>query len=143
MKFFAKFFDELELRELYEILRVRSEIFLLEQNIVCQDMDRVDYSCLHCFLKENERVIACLRVFLAENEKDTVYMGRVLTVSHGKGDGRVLMEKSLKEIEEKFPHKKLALHAQTYAKGFYEKFGFASEGEEFLEEGVPHILMVR
>lgn len=141
MKFVAKKFEELSLVELYEILLARAEVFLLEQNIVCQDLDRVDYKSLHCFYTENDKVCAYLRAFYAENEKDTVYIGRVLTISHGKGDGRALMENALSEIKKRLPCKKLALHAQTYAKGFYEKFGFTAGGKEFLEEGVAHIFM--
>ncbi|MBE7052544.1 MAG: GNAT family N-acetyltransferase [Ruminococcaceae bacterium] len=140
MEFYAKKFDELSLSELYEILKSRAEIFLLEQNIVCQDMDNVDYDALHCFMKEDTRVIAYLRAYQS-GDAGTVKVGRVLTLSHGKGIGRELFDKSTAAINSVFDASKITVNAQVQAVGYYEKLGFEKVSEEFLEEGVPHIKM--
>lgn len=137
----AKYFDELTASEIYEILKSRTEIFLLEQHIVCQDMDDVDYDSLHCFFTENNRVVAYLRAYYADDSKETVKVGRVLTLQHGNGTGCELMTKSLEVIKEKMKCKKICMNAQKYASGFYEKFGFRQTSDDFLEEGVVHIAM--
>ena len=141
MKLISKNFSELTSHELYEIIKSRTEIFLLEQNIICQDLDDVDYDSLHCFYEERNRVIAYLRAFYADNTKDVVKIGRVLTLNHGNGLGRKLMQDSIDVIKEKLPCKKICINAQKYATGFYEKFGFNVTSDDFLEEGVVHVAM--
>ncbi len=139
MELKAKWFDELTTRELYEILRSRAEIFLLEQGIVCQDLDGMDYESLHCFYEKDGRVIACLRAYLTEEGK--VKIGRVLTLTHKTGLGGALMSSALSVIKEKWPEKEIIVHAQLQAQGFYEKQGFVPTSPVFDEEGVPHIAM--
>lgn len=139
MELIAKTFEELDTRELYEILKARSEIFLLEQGIVCQDMDDEDYNSLHCFFTEEGKVTAYLRAFYIDEQ--TVKIGRVLTLKHGNGTGRELMNRSLKVIEEKMNCKKITVNAQKQAMGFYEKLGFKVTSDEFLEERVIHVKM--
>lgn len=139
MELIAKTFEELDTRELYEILKARSEIFLLEQGIVCQDMDDEDYNSLHCFFTEEGKVTAYLRAFYIDEQ--TVKIGRVLTLKHGNGTGRELMNRSLKAIEEKMNCKKITVNAQKQAMGFYEKLGFKVTSDEFLEERVIHVKM--
>ena len=142
MNFTAKYFEELTTKELYEILKARAAIFIAEQGINCIDMDGVDYESLHCFFFENGRVTAYLRAFYQDEEnKSTVIIGRVLTLHHGNGTGRELMEKSLAAIRLKMKCEKICLHAQKYAVGFYEKFGFEVVSDEFLEEGIVHVTM--
>lgn len=141
MEFFAKKFSELSNIEVYEIIRSGTEVFLLEQNIICQDLDGVDYESLHCFFLDGKRVTAYLRAF--KSEGDTVTMGRVLTLNHGKGLGRELMEKSVEAVKEHFTCQKISVHAQKQAEGFYEKTGFKTVSGEFLEEGVVHVTMER
>ncbi len=134
----ARFFEELTTKELYEIVRSRTEIFLLEQRIICQDFDGVDYEALHCFLEEKGRVVAYLRAYRTE---DGVKLGRVLSLIHGMGLGSRLMAEAVPVIREKFACEKLIVHAQTHARRFYEKQGFAVTSAEYLEEGIPHITM--
>ncbi len=134
-----KFFNELTTTELYEIMRSRTQVFLLEQNIICQDLDGVDYDALHCFLWEDGRVVAYLRAY--REGADTVKIGRVLTLTHGVGLGARLMRESLPEIQKRLPARLFALHAQSYAAGFYERCGFTVTSEEFMEEGIPHVEM--
>lgn len=138
MELKIKGFDSLSTRELYEIARARTEIFLLEQRIICQDFDRVDYDSLHCFLEEDGRVAAYLRAYRAEGN---IKIGRVLSSPHGKGLGARLMRESIPAIRKYFGGGAVILHAQTRAMGFYEKLGFAVTSCEYLEEGVPHVTM--
>ena len=139
MEFCAKYFDELSTSELYEILKSRAEIFLLEQRIVCQDMDDIDYNSLHCFITDQNRVIAYLRAF--KDKQNTVIAGRVLTLNHKNGLGTSLMKKSIEIIKKEFSAEKICVYAQKQAIGFYEKMGFKSISNEFLEEGIVHITM--
>lgn len=141
MNLISKKFNELSTTEIYEILKARSEIFILEQNINYQDMDDIDYNSLHCFFMENNKVIAYLRAFYQDGNKDTVKIGRVLTLKHGNGIGKNLMEQSLKSIKEKMPCKKICMDAQKQAVGFYEKFGFKVVSNDFLEEEIIHVVM--
>lgn len=137
----VKTFDELTTTELYEILKARAEIFIMEQNINYQDMDDIDYRSLHCFIKEGDKVIAYLRAFYKSKDKSVVKIGRVLTLEHGKGVGRVLLEESIKAVKEKMHCNKIYIEAQKHAVGFYEKFGFVTTSGEFLEEGIVHVAM--
>ena len=139
MIFISKFFDELTARELYEIVRARQEIFLMEQNIVCRDFDGVDYDALHCFLWESDRVCAYLRAYRGEDGE--VHIGRVLSITHGVGLGKRLMIESMPIIKEKFGCDSISLHSQCHAEGFYKKLGFKAVGEVFLEEGIEHVKM--
>lgn len=139
MEFIVKKFNELTTVELYEILKSRAQIFIMEQNINYQDMDDIDYRSLHCFLWENHRVVAYLRAFYTES--NIVKIGRVLTLEHGNGLGKKLMEQSILEIKAKMNPSKISMHAQKHAAGFYEKFGFQVTSDDFLEEGVVHVEM--
>lgn len=141
MEFYAKEFSGLTTEELYEILKSRAEIFLLEQGIVCQDMDDVDYESMHYFFKEGKRVIAYLRAFVSDKETNTVTIGRVITLEHKKGLGSNLMKRSLDDIKTRLNPTKISVHAQKQAAGFYEKMGFIPVFGEYLEEGIVHITM--
>ena len=138
MNFISKFFNELTAAELYEIVRARQEIFLMEQNIICRDFDGVDYDALHCYLWENGRVVAYMRAFMSEGE---IRLGRFLTLRHGEGLGRRLMELSLPVVKERFNSDKISFHAQKHAEGFYQKLGFVTVSDVFLEEGIEHVEM--
>ncbi len=139
MNLIAKKFSELTTKELYEILKSRAEIFIMEQNINYQDMDNIDYDSLHCFFMEDNRVIAYLRAFYYSD--GVVKVGRVLTLKHGNGVGFALLKQSLEIIKMKMKCKKIIMNAQKHAIGFYEKFGFIKTSGEFLEEGVEHVKM--
>ncbi len=142
MEFKAKTFEELSTVELYEIARARTEIFLMEQRIICRDLDGIDYKSLHCFLCEGEKIVAYLRAFKKDMCDDTAIIGRVLSLTHGIGLGRMLMEKSIPEIKKHFSPKRITLHSQKHASRFYEKLGFSVCSDEFLEEGIVHVEML-
>ena len=138
MHFNSKFFNELSGGEVYEIVRARQEIFLMEQGIVCRDFDGIDYDALHCYITEDDRVVAYMRAFMQDGE---VHLGRFLTLRHGEGLGRRLMESALPVIKEHFGCEKVSFHAQKHAEGFYLKLGFKTVSDVFMEEGIPHVLM--
>jgi len=137
----AKFFDELTPREVYEILRARYRIFKEEQKIDYCDFDDIDYRSLHVFMMSGGTVKAYFRAFHRDDDRRTVQVGRVLTVEHGAGHGRRLMEEGIRLIREKMNPGVILLDSQKHAVGFYEKFGFVTISDEFIEAGIPHIEM--
>lgn len=140
MELSARTFEELTNRELYEILRARAEIFVVEQACVYQDLDGRDYESLHVFFEEEGKVTACLRAFFLS--PDTVRMGRVLTREHGKGLGGRLLKEGIALVRERMKPARIRIEAQTYAAPFYAREGFRICSEEFEEDGIPHVGMV-
>ena len=141
MELRCKYFKDLTITELYEILRARAEIFVVEQNCVYQDLDGTDYESLHLFYEEAGKVTAYARAFLKNQAEKVVQLGRVLTVVHGTGLGRKLLQESIEAVREQFAPEKIYIEAQCYAVGFYEQGGFCVCSEEFLEDGIPHVEM--
>ena len=141
MELRCKYFKDLTITELYEILRARAEIFVVEQNCVYQDLDGTDYESLHLFYEEAGKVTAYARAFLKNQAEKVVQLGRVLTVVHGTGLGRKLLQESIEAVREQFAPEKIYIEAQCYAVGFYEQEGFCVCSEEFLEDGIPHVEM--
>ena len=139
MKAIIKFFNELTTKELYEILKARAEIFVVEQNCVYQDLDGKDYESLHIFYEERGKVTAYLRAFY--RDESVVQIGRVLTLQHGTGLGGKLLKEGIAQIKEKMNPSRLYIEAQCYAIGYYEKEGFMVCSDEFLEDGIPHVQM--
>lgn len=138
MEFRAKLFGELSGAEVYEILKARSAVFMLEQNIRCLDMDGVDYKCLHCFFENNGAVLAYLRAY---PDGGKIHIGRVLTVTRGQGHGRMIMERGVSAARKVFGDHAVTVDAQKHAEEFYRKLGFETTSGEFLEEGVIHVQM--
>lgn len=137
----TKTFDELNNRELYKILALRQEVFTIEQKRLYQDLDGHDYQAVHIFDQVNGEIIAYARVFI---EEDHVTFGRVAIKKsyREQGLGTPLMEKVMDAIRQYFPGNKIIIEAQVPVQGYYEKFGFKAEGEEFILAGSPHIKMV-
>lgn len=142
MKLKAKLFPQLTTTELYEILKARAEIFVVEQNCIYQDLDDIDYRSLHIFYEENGKVIAYLRAFEKDSASGIIQMGRVLTLTHGIGLGGKLLKEGLSLIKEKMNPSSIYIEAQCYATGFYEREGFVISSAEFLEVGIPHVEMI-
>ena len=141
LEFFVKDFRNLTTEELYEILRVRAEIFIVEQKMNCQDLDGLDFCAKNFYLSENGKIIAYLRAFFADEQKSIIKIGRVLSVTHGIGLGKRLMLDTISEIKKDKRIKKIVLNSQKHAVEFYEKLGFKTVSDEFLEEGVVHLKM--
>ncbi len=140
MELVSKTYPELTREELYEILRVRVAVFVVEQQCPYQEVDGVDPESLHVFFREGGEVTAYLRAF--PKEPGTVQMGRVLTVRRGEGLGGALLKAGIGQIREKMDPYRIYIEAQCYAKGFYEREGFRVCSEEFLEDGIPHVGMI-
>lgn len=140
---FALPFDQLTGRQVYEILKARARVFSLEQGIRYLDMDDVDYSACHVFLTDRlGEVLAYGRLYRQEDdEPGTIRLGRVLTIRHGHGLGRRLMEVILTAAKEKMGGRRIVLDAQKSAIGFYRVCGFSIKSGEFLEAGIVHQVM--
>ena len=142
MEFVQKTFDELTNRELYEILRAREAVFVVEQNCPYYDIDGLDYPSLHMFYKEEDgSVQACLRIFEKVDEPGPMQIGRLVTVARGVGlDGKILNQ-AVQWIRENCDASGIYLEAQQYAIGYYAKEGFQVVSDPFLEDGIPHVQM--
>ena len=136
-----KTFQELTTNELYELLRVRSEVFVVEQNCVYQDLDYDDQKSIHLWLTEDEKVVALARVCPAGTHMTEVSIGRVITTERGKGFGKQIMLHAIDAAVEHFGATLIDIEAQEYAKGFYEGVGFKQSSETFMLDGIPHIKM--
>ena len=136
-----KAFHELTTDELYELLRVRSEVFVVEQNCVYQDMDGDDQVSIHLWLTVGERVVALARVCPANTHMKEVSIGRVLTTERGKGHGKRIMLCAIDVAIQHFGATTIDIEAQEYAKGFYEDVGFKQSSDAFILDGIPHIKM--
>lgn len=138
-----KEFNQLSVEELYEILRVRSEVFVVEQECIYQDLDGIDRNSIHVFYEEEGKIKAYLRIFWKDKEQKVVQIGRVLTTERGVGLGEKILLEGIKAAEETMGAEIIYIEAQCYAIGFYEKAGFQVTSEEFLEDGIPHVEMRR
>ena len=136
-----KLFSELTAAELYELLRIRSEVFVVEQDCVYQDMDYDDQPSIHLWLTEGKRIVALCRVCPAGTHMDEISIGRVVTTERGKGYGKQIMLAGIEAAREHFNATRIDIEAQEYAKGFYEQVGFRQSSEPFILDGIPHIRM--
>jgi len=143
MNFIAKYFSELNTTELYEILQLRSEVFVVEQDCVYQDIDFKDQKSLHIIGYKNNKIVAYTRIFKPGDYFDNASIGRVLVVASERkyGLGHELMKASITAIKKHFKVTKITVSAQKYLKKFYETHLFTQIGEEYLEDGIPHIRM--
>ena len=136
-----KLFRELTVDELYELLRVRAEVFVVEQDCVYQDLDGDDQVSVHLWLTEGDKVVALCRVCPAGTHMEEVSIGRVITTERNKGYGKRIMLEGTKVAQEHFNAKRIDIEAQEYARGFYEQVGFRQSSEPFMLDGIPHIRM--
>lgn len=142
-----KTFQELNTDELYELLRVRSEVFGVEQNCVYQDLDYDDQKSIHLWLTlrqdsgQAEKVVALARVCPAGTHMKEISIGRVITTERGKGYGKQIMLHAIDAAVECFRATLIDIEAQEYAKGFYEGVGFKQSSDIFMLDGIPHIKM--
>lgn len=139
-----KSFDELTTNELYAILQLRSEVFVVEQNCVYQDIDGKDKKSFHLMAWHNHDLVAYTRLVQPGVSFKEASIGRVITAPfyRGLGIGITLIEKSISQILATYTTNNIRIGAQLYLKKFYEGFGFVAQGEEFLEDGIPHIEMI-
>ena len=143
MEFQIKQFSELSLLELYQILQLRSEVFVVEQDCVYQDIDFKDPKALHILGFKNDKIIAYTRIFKPGDYFKNASIGRVVVKESERkyGYGHELIKVSIKAVETEFKVQKITISAQLYLKKFYESHGFTQIGETYLEDGIPHIRM--
>ena len=138
-----KSFDELTPMELYDALRLRSEVFVVEQNCVFLDMDGADAACHH-LLGYDQRIMAYARIVPPGLKYPEPSIGRVVTApsGRGKGWGRALMEEALLRLQALYGFQPVRIGAQQYLVDFYGSIGFRQEGPMYLEDNIPHVEMV-
>lgn len=144
-------FHELKAHELYELLKLRSDIFVVEQNCVYSDMDNKDFDSYHCLVTVNSQhtspqlspLVGYARILPSGLADNVPSIGRVLV--HPDFRGRklayILMEKCIEFTLEKFSTKKISISAQSHLSEFYGNLGFVKKGDEYLEDGIPHCKM--
>jgi ElaA protein len=145
MEINIKSFQDLTKEELYGILQLRTEVFVVEQNCVYQDMDGKDSKALHIIGKNKNEIIAYTRIFKPGDYMNQACIGRVVvrkTERQG-GFGKEIMLASIKAVKDKFKETTIHISAQTYLQKFYRELGFIAVGETYLEDDIPHILMIK
>lgn len=145
MRIIAKTFTELKLKDLYNLLQLRSEVFVVEQNCVYQDIDGKDMKALHLLGYNDDTLIAYTRCFAPADYFEEASIGRVIVKKNyrNSGYGHEILQASLKEIENRYNTTNIKLSAQQYLTEFYESHGFYQTGYGYLEDGIPHIAMIK
>lgn len=140
-----KSFKELNTTELYRILQLRSEVFVVEQDCVYQDIDDKDQTAIHVFGTKNNKIIAYTRIFKPGDYFKNASIGRVLVdiKERNYSYGYDIMKASINTIKDLYNTNIIELSAQTYLKRFYINLGFMEQGEEYLEDGIPHVRMLK
>ena len=144
IKYCCHKYEELTALEIYEIMRLRSQVFVVEQNCIYQDLDRKDIKAHHILAKERSKIIGYSRILKkGESYEDFSSIGRVVVKKEKrkKNIGRELMEFTIKTCFELYPNNNIKISAQTYLKRFYLERGFKYKGEDYLEDGIPHCSM--
>ncbi|MEP2280256.1 GNAT family N-acetyltransferase [Maribacter sp.] len=140
-----KSFKEFDIEELYNVLQLRSEIFVVEQDCVYQDIDGKDAKAIHIIGYKNNSVVAYTRIFKPGDYFDQASIGRVAVHKDFRkfGYGKVIMQASIDAVEEHYNTYEIKISAQKYLTKFYTDLGFNATGEEYLEDGIPHIAMIK
>ncbi len=136
-------FEALSTTELYNVLQLRAEVFVVEQNCVYQDIDGKDYKALHLIGEDNGQIVGYARLFQPKDYFDEASIGRVVVKEtyRDKKLGHILMQEAIRGIEKEFHQTKITISAQLYLKKFYESHGFIQTSETYLEDDIPHIEM--
>jgi ElaA protein len=142
--FTCKPFSSLTNIELYDILHLRSKVFVVEQNCIFLDMDGKDNKCLHVLGYYNNELVAYTRLVEKNISYTEASIGRVVTALHVRkwGFGKALMEYSIQELYNQFGKQAIKIGAQLYLQKFYESFGFVVCGNIYLEDGIDHVEMI-
>lgn len=140
-----KHFSQLAAAEFHEILKVRINVFVVEQNCPYPEIDGKDLDAWHVFgVNENNNVVGVSRILRPGISYDEPSVGRVATLKEARmtGAGMQMMQFVMEEIKSLFPNENVRISAQEYLKGFYEKFDFVKVSESYLEDDIPHIEML-
>ena len=143
LKWVFKKFDELTAAELYAIIKLRNEVFVVEQNCVYQDADDKDQLSYHLTGWDGVTLVAYTRIIPPGISYAEASIGRVVTSPKYRktGAGKILMQESITQVFSQFNCSKIKIGAQVYLTKFYESIGFFKSGDEYLEDGIPHIEM--
>ena len=139
MQSIIKTFDDLTKRELYEILRLRVDVFVVEQACPYPEIDVKDYDAIHIYLENEGEILAYARIY---KEGGEVHLGRVIAKERRKGYGSLILKEAIQAEREKYQAQKIIIEAQTYAKNLYTKVGFVEDSEPFLLDGIEHVKML-
>lgn len=145
LKWLCKSFETLTNIELYALLRLRSEVFVVEQNCVFLDMDNKDQTCYHLLGYDGETLVASVRLLGPNTAYKQMSIGRVVTspAYRGTGAGKLLMEEAINQCYQLFGNGDIKIGAQLYLKRFYEGFGFTQTSDIYDEDGIDHLEMVK
>lgn len=142
MELFVKHYNELTRDELFEILALRASVFIVEQQCIYQDIEERDRQAWHVFLRDEAGLAAYLRVLDQANADGEVMLGRVIAVRRRCGLGTRIVQAGICVAREHCHARRILIHAQVYARPFYERLGFYPVSQEFLEDGIAHIRML-
>lgn len=142
MELQVKRFNELTVEELYAILKLRVDVFVVEQRCPYGELDGCDREALHVWLSDERGIAAYLRVLDKGVKSGYVTIGRVIAARRRMGLGTAVLRAGIAAAREIFGAEAVYVEAQTYARGLYEKLGFRQISEEFTEDGIPHIKML-
>ncbi len=139
----VKSYTQLNLQELYAVLQLRAEVFVVEQNCVYQDLDGKDSLAHHVLGQATDKLVAYSRIFAPGTYFKEASIGRVVVSpsARGLGYGKDIMNASIKAVANQFGTQNIRLSAQCYLHQFYSDLGFVPKGKEYLEDGIPHIAM--
>ncbi|MBE6054770.1 MAG: GNAT family N-acetyltransferase [Clostridium sartagoforme] len=145
MNWKIKKFKELSVDELYRIIELRNEVFVVEQECIYQDCDRKDLEAFHLFYTEGNKVVATLRILNKGVSYEEISIGRVAVDKsyRRKNLGRKAMELALDFIKNTYGESPIRISAQVYIKNFYKSLGFNEVSEVYLEDNIPHVEMLR
>lgn len=145
MRWELRAFEALTVAELYGIMKLRQDVFIVEQKCAYADADGLDAQAQHLFAIEADAVVACARLFAPGTKRDEAVIGRVVTAPSVRksGLGRELMRRAIDAIDRDHGRVAIWLGAQKYLQRFYESFGFVRDGEDYLEDDIPHLPMRR
>jgi len=145
LKITTKTFKELTTDELYALLQLRSEVFVVEQDCVYQDIDYKDQKALHVLGFKNNKLVAYTRLFKPGDYFNYASIGRVIVAQNEREHkyGYDIMNASINAIKEYYKETRIKISAQMYLKKFYNNLGFEEVGEGYLEDGIPHIGMIK
>lgn len=140
-----KTFNELTTQELYDILQLRSDIFVVEQNCVYQDLDYKDQKAYHLLGLKDKKIVAYTRIFKPGDYFEEASIGRVVVAKHARQYkyGNDIMKTSINYINNELNVFSIKISAQEYLKQFYSNLGFKQIGDPYLEDGIPHIGMIK
>jgi len=143
LKIKTKHFSELNIKQLYDLLQLRSEVFVVEQDCVYQDIDGKDKQAIHVLGYKDQNLVAYTRIFKPGDYFKESSIGRVVVSEKERKYkyGYEIMKASINVVKEEYNKESIIISAQTYLKTFYNNLGFLEVGEEYLEDGIPHIKM--